>query len=347
MAEAIYLCEKANPNSATIEGVRALILNSDDGALTNATCVITFTDVGNANDVITIDGVTYTMVAVPSAANHIDIGADADTSGANLAAAINGGAGEGTAYGTGTVAHPTVTAANSSGTVTITARDQGPAGNGIPVFTDSTEISVAVDRLTGGDFDTAGTATVTLGDLMEAAETIKIGGITYTFVASPAEAYDVDIGANATESALHLTGAINGAAGAGSDYGTGTVAHPTVTAEVSGATITLTHRSVGSDTDGFDSKGNYSPVAPVKLSTTGTVTFASSDGTGVLAGGTYGDLGTEAAAACNRALGTDLFDAGYFDKFTEIDDLTSGPIAADQQGYVITSSGVTFVAAPA
>lgn len=346
MAEAIYLCEKENSNSPAVEGVRALIINSDDGALTNATCVITFTDVGNADEVITIDGIAYTMVAAPLNANDIDIGADADTSGSNLAAAINGGSGEGTAYGTGTTAHPTVTAANASGVVTITARDQGPAGNGVPVSTDSTEISVAVDRLTGGDFDTEGTATITLGDTMTGDEFIKIGGRTYTFVASPSEANDVDIGADAATSASNLAEAINAGDGAGTAYGTGTVAHEKVTAAVSGAVVTVTHRDVGSDTAGFDSKGNYSPVAPVKLSTDGDVTFASSDGTGVTAGGTYGDLGTEAAAACNRALGTELFDSDYFDKFTVISDLSAGPIAGDQQGYVVSSSGITFVDAP-
>ncbi len=51
-----------------------------------------------ANDTVTIKGVTFTFVASPSAAGHVDIGADADGSRANLEAAINGGAGAGTAY---------------------------------------------------------------------------------------------------------------------------------------------------------------------------------------------------------------------------------------------------------
>lgn len=51
-----------------------------------------------ANDTVTVMGVTFTFVASPTTAGHVDIGADADASRANLAAAINGGAGAGTAY---------------------------------------------------------------------------------------------------------------------------------------------------------------------------------------------------------------------------------------------------------
>jgi hypothetical protein len=347
MAEALYLCEKEHANAPTIGGVRALILNSDDAALVAATSVITFTDVGNEGDTLVIDGVTYTMRATPAAAYDIDIGADAATSAANLVAAITGAAGEGTAYGTGTDAHPTVSAAAASAVVTISARDQGPSGNGIVLKATSTEISVAVNRLTGGNSATKATATITLADVMTANEIVKIGTRTYTFVAVPTAAGHVDIGSTAAASAANLSAAINAGAGAGTAYGTGTTAHPDVTATVTGATVTVTHRRFGSDTEAFDEKGALNPLAPVQLSKTGDVTFGSSDGTGLTIGGTYGDLGVEAAAACNRALGTTLFDELYFDKFTAIHDLTSGPIAADQQGYVITSTGVVFVSAPA
>lgn len=51
-----------------------------------------------ANDTVTVKGVTFTFVASPTTAGHVDIGGDADTSRANLAAAINGGSGAGTAY---------------------------------------------------------------------------------------------------------------------------------------------------------------------------------------------------------------------------------------------------------
>ena len=51
-----------------------------------------------ADDTVTIAGVTFTFKAAPSAAGEVDLGGSVDVSRANLAAAINGGAGAGTAY---------------------------------------------------------------------------------------------------------------------------------------------------------------------------------------------------------------------------------------------------------
>lgn len=51
-----------------------------------------------ADDTVTINGVIFTFKAAPAAAGEVDIGADADGSRANLAAAINGGAGAGSTY---------------------------------------------------------------------------------------------------------------------------------------------------------------------------------------------------------------------------------------------------------
>lgn len=51
-----------------------------------------------AGDYVVIQGVKFTFVASPSAAGDVDVGVDADTSAQNLVAAINAGAGEGTAY---------------------------------------------------------------------------------------------------------------------------------------------------------------------------------------------------------------------------------------------------------
>lgn len=52
----------------------------------------------SANDYVDIQGTRFTFVASPTAAGDVDIGGDADTSAQNLVAAINGGAGAGTAY---------------------------------------------------------------------------------------------------------------------------------------------------------------------------------------------------------------------------------------------------------
>jgi len=99
---------------------------------TEATGILTFAANPTANDTCTIGGITYTFVATPTAANDIDIGAAATNSLDNLIAAINGAAGEGTLYGTGTVSNPVVSAAAGSGdTMDLTARTAGTAGNSI------------------------------------------------------------------------------------------------------------------------------------------------------------------------------------------------------------------------
>jgi len=69
-----------------------------------------------ANDTVVVKGVTFTFVASPSAAGDIDIGADAAGSVDNLVAAINAGAGAGTAY-------IEVSAANRNKLKGITATD--------------------------------------------------------------------------------------------------------------------------------------------------------------------------------------------------------------------------------
>ncbi len=51
-----------------------------------------------ANDYVVVQGVKFTFVASPTVAGDVDIGVDADTSAQNLVAAINAGAGAGTAY---------------------------------------------------------------------------------------------------------------------------------------------------------------------------------------------------------------------------------------------------------
>jgi hypothetical protein len=74
---------------------------------------------------------------------------------------------------------------------------------------------------------------------------VVIGSITYTYRDTLADAYDVKIGASAEESLLNLVEAItfDGGAGTneGTDYGTGTVAHTSVTAaEGAGDTVDIT-----------------------------------------------------------------------------------------------------------
>lgn len=96
------------------------------------TLVLTATGNVTANDTLTIAGVVFTVVASPSAAGHVDLGADAATTLSNLATAINAASGQGPTTGAGTtyVAHTAanqktlknagVTATSTATTLTIT-----------------------------------------------------------------------------------------------------------------------------------------------------------------------------------------------------------------------------------
>lgn len=88
--------------------------------------------------------------------------------------------------------------------------------------------------------------TLTLSGNAVAAEQVIIGNVTYSFRTVLVAAYDVLIGATASDTLDHLIAAINGAAGSGSTYGTGTVAHPDVTAAAgAGDTMVVTAKTAG------------------------------------------------------------------------------------------------------
>jgi hypothetical protein len=115
-----------------------------------ATGVLTFSGTGSGDETVVIGGVTYTLKADPSAAYEVDIGADAAGSAANLAAAINASGTAGTTYGSGTLAHPEVTASVDGAAVTVTARNPGAAANFIATTETSAEASWGSATLTGG-----------------------------------------------------------------------------------------------------------------------------------------------------------------------------------------------------
>ena len=116
----------------TVAGELAVALNSYATAASRA---LTITDGQNAaaDETVTIGGQVYTFKTSLSAANQVLIGADDNATCANLVAAINGAAGAGTTYGTGTVANTSVTAAAASNVVTVTAIIPGTVGNSIAI----------------------------------------------------------------------------------------------------------------------------------------------------------------------------------------------------------------------
>jgi hypothetical protein len=124
------------------------------GAVVAATGVFTLSANPAAAESVTIGTRAYFFRTALVAANDILIGVAATNTLDNLIAAINGDAGAGTTYGTGTVAHPSVGAAVGAGdTMNITADTAGDAGNSIASITSSLVGSWGAATLTGGSDD--------------------------------------------------------------------------------------------------------------------------------------------------------------------------------------------------
>ena len=122
-------------------------------------------------EIVTIGNTIYTfktnLSTDPAVPYEVLIGASATAQMTNLVAAIMGNTGEGTTYGTGTVAHPTVTAAIAdTDDIDLTAKTKGVAGNLIATTDDSGELSwenAAVTLVDGID-GTVGVANETCAD---------------------------------------------------------------------------------------------------------------------------------------------------------------------------------------
>ena len=101
-----------------------------------ATGTLTLSGVAANNQTVTIGSRTYTLkttLTASTTANEVLIGANATATRDNLIAAINAGAGSGTAYGSQTAPHADVTAAAApSGTaVVVTARKPGTGAHSV------------------------------------------------------------------------------------------------------------------------------------------------------------------------------------------------------------------------
>ncbi|MBW2635981.1 MAG: hypothetical protein JRC86_00390 [Deltaproteobacteria bacterium] len=184
---------------------------SKDSASELLATAITLGDAGNAIAIDETGGqISWAGAAVflsggvsVAVANDVIIGGSAELSIDNLVSAVNGTAGEGTTYGTGTVAHTTVDGTKSAADeFTATAKTAGHAGNAYASTTDVGNASWAAATLLGGE-------------TAQAANDILIGG-------------------NASDTIDNLIAAIMATAGEGTTYGTGTVVHPTVSAAVGG-----------------------------------------------------------------------------------------------------------------
>jgi len=197
-----------------------------DGALD--TVLITAATIGVAGNALTftedatgiaVDGagtLGTTTAGVNSIANEILVEATAEAALNNFVSATTGGAGVGVKYSTLTVAHATVdvTKTNAS-TIHAVAKSTGDAGNLFDTTTDSADFAWTGLVLAGGH------------DLQDTA-------------------YDVWLGVSDEAAIDNAVLAISAGAGAGTNYGTGTVAHTQVdSAKTAADTLTVTAKTIG------------------------------------------------------------------------------------------------------
>lgn len=129
-----------------------------------ASLVLTFAANASNADTVTINGQVYTIktaLTASTTANEVLLGADLTATRNNLVAAITGGAGAGTTYGSLTVVNTAVTATPSStNALTATAKVKGTAGNAIAVAEAGAQIAWAggAVALAGGVDPTAAEA---------------------------------------------------------------------------------------------------------------------------------------------------------------------------------------------
>ncbi len=210
----------SNADTVTI----GLITYTFKTALTEryATAVLTSDNTNvSSGDQVTIGIHTYTFrtaLTVLTGGNQVPyevlIGASADASLTNLAAAINGSAGAGSTYAAGTPVNTNVTSgAVSSHTITLTAITLGTGPNTVATTETSAHLSFGGATLSGG--------------VNSIANEILIGG-------------------SADASLTNLAAAINGAAGSGTNYSSATAGNTQVSSSaVASHALTVTALTIG------------------------------------------------------------------------------------------------------
>lgn len=138
-----------------VRGLSEIVLYAASAAFDTAGGTLTASGNVSNGDTVQIGDVVYTFVDAlsdPAVPYEVLVGEDASGSLDNLIAAINGAAGEGTAYGTGTEAHPQVTASAGDGDTMDVTPDNGAGSyaNSIATLTDAANLSWGDDTLTGG-----------------------------------------------------------------------------------------------------------------------------------------------------------------------------------------------------
>ncbi len=217
---------------------------------THAVSVLT-ADTVVAGNVVVIGSTTYTArnaIVGGGAAYDVAIGGSTEQFLVNLKAAINAsGTAGGAQYGQGTAAHPSVVAVTSDAT-TLTVRGRVPGTSLNTVATTGTALRTVWADTTLGGGTGASDPGVTTG-----AATVTIGSTVYTVVDALSETYGATAvpyqvlkGASEATMLDNLKLAVNATGTAGTNYSTGTEAHPTVVATTNTDTVqTFRGRVVG------------------------------------------------------------------------------------------------------
>ena len=236
------------------------------GLATYATGTLDLTSNPTAGNSVQIGTQTYTFVAAgqANAANDVALGNTVQDTLHNLQAAVNGGAGAGNLYGSGTAVNTaaTITSVNG-GSAVVQALQAGTAGNSVVLSTSITSNvgSGGGTTLSGGKNATFDAATLTLNsnpglattstggvtitgqpDTVQTAtgsinltalptdgQTVTVGDQTYRFESTMSAANDVQIdgGGDVQATLQNLMDAVNGTGTSGTNWFAGTTASTT------------------------------------------------------------------------------------------------------------------------
>lgn len=273
-------------------------------------------------ETVVLGGDTYTFeTGAIDAAFKVDVGADTETSMANLVHAVNLTGTAGVTYGTGTTAGD-----STAGAVTAGATASG--------------------TLTG----------TTIADT----NTVTIGSQVYTFQDTLTEAdCNVKVGASDSDSLDNLIAAINGAAGSGTLYAAACTTHPDVTAAAgAGDTMDVTASAAGANGNAIATTATLTAGDWAAVTLTGgtsTILFTAVvpgtdgnalDSTETWTGGAFADTTFNGAAADPVATWSLVLSASATEHGYGADSLTDGVAASEAVPvswpfYLISSAGGT------
>jgi flagellin len=174
----VFLSDSSSSGNSIISVATGALSALGIGLGANASNVLSGIANATAAKVVVVGTQTYTFAAVAGAANTVAIGATLGDTLANLAAAVNGGPGAGSAFGVGTVANADVSAGGvTASTVTFTAIVAGAAGNALVSTTNDVGLGFSnAATLSGGSgsagLTTAAAAAAALSTINTAIQTV-------------------------------------------------------------------------------------------------------------------------------------------------------------------------------